>query len=477
MVDDSGAIAVIVALLAIVLFGFGALVIDIGNAQQVRSQAQGAVDSAALAGVQVLAADAAQHNPTPDALSTAVTSAVEQAVEHNIDVPDGAWSGCIDAVPLAEIGRDASGATPCISFAQPDDDMPGSTDTYGVYQVRVQFPTKDVETTFGGLFGVSSIKVRPVSVAQSGEPPTSPCVACDPMLDDTGTPIPGQDADRILTQDESQVTTWLTGTPQDALPPGTCPTPGLYEHQQIAISTCALPAGSYIFDNSDVTVIGSLTLQSPDATTLVFAGTGSFAVKSGAGGALHLTPPALSGALVAAGSAPTVLSVSPLVSGSPVVSGSPTQAPPSSTAPISSQPVSSPSASVSSSPVSSPPVSSPPVSSPPVSSPPVSSGSPPPPGLDGVALFFDKNFDGSFDLGDNFSITGTVYAPDAQNAIWDVAQNECTTPATQNVNAPHCVVTKGQIEVEQASFTSGVVPYVDEQPEPAPADSQPHLVK
>ena len=37
---DDGAVAIVVALFAVVLFGFAALVVDVGNAQSVRTQAQ-----------------------------------------------------------------------------------------------------------------------------------------------------------------------------------------------------------------------------------------------------------------------------------------------------------------------------------------------------------------------------------------------------------------------------------------------------
>ena len=53
--DDSGAVAIIVALFSVVLFGFAALVVDIGHADDVHLQGQSAVDAASLAGVRVLA--------------------------------------------------------------------------------------------------------------------------------------------------------------------------------------------------------------------------------------------------------------------------------------------------------------------------------------------------------------------------------------------------------------------------------------
>ena len=63
--DDDGAVAILVALMSVVLFGFGALVIDIGHAQVVRSQGQSTVDAASLAGVRALASGGSDQSTTP----------------------------------------------------------------------------------------------------------------------------------------------------------------------------------------------------------------------------------------------------------------------------------------------------------------------------------------------------------------------------------------------------------------------------
>lgn len=56
MSSDDGAVAVLVALLALVLFGFAALVIDVGALYHERRQLQGGADAAALAVAQACAA-------------------------------------------------------------------------------------------------------------------------------------------------------------------------------------------------------------------------------------------------------------------------------------------------------------------------------------------------------------------------------------------------------------------------------------
>ena len=55
--DDSGVVAVIVAMLLVVFVGFSALVIDMGYWYNVRRQLQTAADAAALAGCQELILD------------------------------------------------------------------------------------------------------------------------------------------------------------------------------------------------------------------------------------------------------------------------------------------------------------------------------------------------------------------------------------------------------------------------------------
>ena len=170
---DGGAIAIIVALLAVTLFGFAALVVDIGNADSVHEQGQSAVDAAALAGVRALAGGA---------MEAAVADAVKQYVAANIGVTD--WAGCKDPTPLA-VSADTDVTDTCISTLTST--TPGITS----YQVRVKLPPKHVPSTFGGLFGVSSIAVSPIAQALSGQPMPPECGPCDPALDETtGQPKP-----------------------------------------------------------------------------------------------------------------------------------------------------------------------------------------------------------------------------------------------------------------------------------------------
>ena len=52
--DEQGAIAVLTALLMVVLVLFAAIVVDLGNARDVRRQSQNAMDASSLAGANVL---------------------------------------------------------------------------------------------------------------------------------------------------------------------------------------------------------------------------------------------------------------------------------------------------------------------------------------------------------------------------------------------------------------------------------------
>lgn len=267
---DDGAIAVIVALLAVVLFGFAALVVDIGHAQQVRSQAQNAADAAALAGVRELA----HGQPT-----SAVVDTVKAYVKANTGITD--WASCTDDGAL-----DASNT--CISTSTtPSASGPAGTS----YQVRVKLPDQHVAATFGGLFGVSSIKISPLAQALSGQPQSPPCGPCHPVLDGvTNQPTPPEAA---LTQDLAD---WLpdpantTVTPVGNVGPDNCPTgPGLFSRAAfpsgITMDTsCNLTQGVYVFDDTDLTVDAGAELTTSDVT-LVFYGRGKLAVE----GTLSLT--------------------------------------------------------------------------------------------------------------------------------------------------------------------------------------------
>ena len=77
LLDEGGAVAVLVALMLVVLVGFAAIVIDIGHLYENRRQMQSAADAAALAGAHELIVGADQ--------ATVLNTANEYA--HRNDIP------------------------------------------------------------------------------------------------------------------------------------------------------------------------------------------------------------------------------------------------------------------------------------------------------------------------------------------------------------------------------------------------------
>jgi hypothetical protein len=285
--DDSGAVAIIVALLAVTLFGFGALVVDIGNADSVHAQGQSTVDAAALAGVRTLANGGTEGD---------VASVVKQYVAANMGITN--WAGCTDPTPLLVLA-DAATTGSCVSTLTSG--TPGVTS----YQVRVKLPPRHVPSTFGGLFGVSSIAISPVAQALSGQPLPPECGPCDPALDE------------VTRQPKPQPPpTGLPASIRAMLPePGAvplaapvdersgCPTPGLFTPANFPMGVtiaasfnCQLAPGMYVFENTNLDVRGNLIAnRAPDpadpnvadgavlGVTLVFYGNGTLTAEYGGG--------------------------------------------------------------------------------------------------------------------------------------------------------------------------------------------------
>jgi hypothetical protein len=286
-VGDAGAVAIIVALLAVTLFGFAALVVDIGNADSVHAQGQSTVDAAALAGVRTLANGGTQDD---------ADDIVKQYVADNMGIKD--WSGCSDPTPLPVLA-DPSTTGSCVSTLTSG--TPGVTS----YQVRVKLPPRHVPSTFGGLFGVSSITISPVAQALSGQPLPPECGPCDPALDETtDQPKPQPPPTGLPASIRTMLPNPLLQPPDPAaLPPGVvnngCPSAGIYEGAAndvvVPVGTnCTLKPGLYVFDNANLDVQGNLiSFLAPDpadpnpadgavlGVTLVFYGTGTLTAESG----------------------------------------------------------------------------------------------------------------------------------------------------------------------------------------------------
>lgn len=144
--DERGAVALIVAALATVLFITAALVIDLGLARDTRRQAQNAADASALA-----AANSLYATPGLVDVAGAIADAKWYAAT-NYGVTETSWSACDDPERLAYV---PSGGSACISFDQ----------AVKPTQIRVRIPTRDLPTGLGALAGVDNIKIAAVARA------------------------------------------------------------------------------------------------------------------------------------------------------------------------------------------------------------------------------------------------------------------------------------------------------------------------
>ena len=161
--DESGTVAVVVAFFAVVMFGFAAIVVDLGQARTVRVQLQTTADAAALAATDAVYAGG---TPVPD-LPGAVAAAAAYAAK-NAGVSAGEWASCTDP------GRPVSyavpaGSTPCISFS-PTLTRPA--------RVRVSLPVRSTTSYFSGALGLGTPRVGGTAEADVRISPPAPCALC-----------------------------------------------------------------------------------------------------------------------------------------------------------------------------------------------------------------------------------------------------------------------------------------------------------
>src|SRR5262245_13514063 len=123
---ESGAVAILVAVLSMALFAMAALVVDLGHARAVRAEMQSVADSSALA-----AANRLYLTGLTADTAAAVTAAQDYAAS-NYNIPAAAWTGCTDSQALAV----PAPGTNCISF----DSATAPT------EVRVNVPPRTVAT-------------------------------------------------------------------------------------------------------------------------------------------------------------------------------------------------------------------------------------------------------------------------------------------------------------------------------------------
>ena len=105
--DEHGAVAVMVSLVAVLLFVVAAMVVDLGLARDTKRQSQNAADAAALAaGNQLYDASGTVQ------FATAISEAKSYSLT-NFGVAMSEWTTCTDTGALSYV---PSASTPCISF-------------------------------------------------------------------------------------------------------------------------------------------------------------------------------------------------------------------------------------------------------------------------------------------------------------------------------------------------------------------------
>lgn len=156
--DESGAIAVLVAITSVVLFLIAALVVDLGLARDTRRQAQNTADASSLAAANALYPESglcSTLNPsgttTPPCFGDAIKAAKDYATA-NWGATEADWASCSDPQAYWR----PSGSTSCISFADEDLD---AVEPLVPTEVRVIAPPKTIQTGFGVLAGVTEIDV------------------------------------------------------------------------------------------------------------------------------------------------------------------------------------------------------------------------------------------------------------------------------------------------------------------------------
>ena len=165
--DEQGAVAVMVSVVAVVLFVVAAMVVDLGLARDTNRRAQNSADASALAAANSLYPTSNACTTPAGAQPPCVEDAAAQARSYaaaNFGTVDGDWTACADPAPLAH----TSTSSACISF---DSVTQPST-------VRVVLPTRVVKTGLGVLAGVSSISIRAGAGASVSGTPDRHCGLC-----------------------------------------------------------------------------------------------------------------------------------------------------------------------------------------------------------------------------------------------------------------------------------------------------------
>ena len=162
---ERGAVAIMTALVAMVLFVVAALVVDLGLARDSRRQSQNAADSASLAAANVLYGNTVK----PDFGAAVAAAKAYTAQNYGITAAD--WSACTDSAAL----RYKPAGTPCISFQNAASAV---LDVSKPDTIRVQVPVRKLGSKFAGAAGVAEVSIRAESEASLNTLTLPPCVLC-----------------------------------------------------------------------------------------------------------------------------------------------------------------------------------------------------------------------------------------------------------------------------------------------------------
>lgn len=329
--DDAGAIAIVVAALAAVLFGFGAIVVDLGLARDLKQEARDSADAAALAG----AGDLISCQGTTNACTRQAACRVKLSVQANFQGTDDRglctnprsferafWRGCqASPPPPDELGAWRQRGSPCILFGT----TAGRSRPTLVF---VALPSRNSPGAFGGVVGSSGVAVTSSAVAGQLDNTVAGCALCvlrslapeggavqvvggGSLYVEQVAPVPGSHgsvsvfptaAGSYLTDDLPPEAGLVTFSPapvvtgQDVVDPFSVPTPptasgasngdstcagdalqpGLYGRLDVAAdAVCQLGAGTYEF-RDDVRVRGQLLADA--GTTISLTGTATLTV-------------------------------------------------------------------------------------------------------------------------------------------------------------------------------------------------------
>ncbi|MGH8891916.1 MAG: pilus assembly protein TadG-related protein [Actinomycetes bacterium] len=300
--EDRGAIAILVAAFAVMMFVFAALIVDLGFARSSRRDAQNAADAAALAAANVLY----PGDATPD-FNAAVAAAKAYAAS-NFGTTDVDWTGCTTTEALTY----APAGTSCISFDS----------ATAPENIRVVLPSRLVTSFFGGVVGYTGMEIDALAQARVDRDSTPICAFCvigpgphglqngDVTMSDgdiwlngdldlgpqgdvtasSGTvhvegtvDVPNQVSDPKIVPDASvsDPLSFLSVPPSDisalALAPKINPCtqgPGYYGAVSLSGNgTCTVQAGLYVFTEA-LTIGGNHTLVANDVTLYFACGVG-----------------------------------------------------------------------------------------------------------------------------------------------------------------------------------------------------------